>query len=58
MQRKVPGNVGLGRIGMNKAKRLLRAGHRVYAYNCTREKLNILPGSAQRPFGILERQLR
>ncbi len=33
------GIVGLGKMGMNMAKRLLKGGHKVVAYNRTKEKL-------------------
>ena len=36
------GMIGLGRMGMNMAKRLLQGGHRVIAYNRTREKTDQL----------------
>ena len=36
------GMIGLGRMGMNMAKRLLQGGHRVIAYNRTREKTDLL----------------
>ena len=34
--------IGLGRMGMNMAKRLLRGGHRVVAYNRTPDKTDQL----------------
>jgi 6-phosphogluconate dehydrogenase len=34
--------IGLGRMGMNMAKRLLRGGHKVVAYNRTRDKVDQL----------------
>ncbi len=34
--------IGLGRMGMNMAKRLLRGGHQVVAYNRSPEKTNHL----------------
>jgi len=36
------GMIGLGRMGMNMAKRLLKAGHEVVAYNRTQEKVDQL----------------
>ena len=36
------GMIGLGRMGLNMAKRLLQGGHRVIAYNRTREKTDLL----------------
>lgn len=37
-----PALVGLGRMGMNMARRLIRSGHEVAAYNRTREKTDDL----------------
>ena len=34
------GLIGLGRMGMNMAKRLLEGGHKVVAYNRTPEKVD------------------
>jgi len=34
--------IGLGRMGMNMAKRLLRGGHEVIAYNRSQEKTDTL----------------
>jgi 6-phosphogluconate dehydrogenase len=34
------GIIGLGRMGMNMARRLLRGGHEIVAYNRTREKVD------------------
>ena len=34
--------IGLGRMGMNMAKRLLKGGHQVIAYNRSPEKTNWL----------------
>jgi 6-phosphogluconate dehydrogenase len=34
------GMIGLGRMGMNMARRLLRGGHEIVAYNRTREKVD------------------
>jgi 6-phosphogluconate dehydrogenase len=36
------GMIGLGRMGMNMAKRVLRGGHEVVAYNRTRDKVDQL----------------
>jgi len=36
------GMIGLGRMGMNMTKRLLRGGHKVAAYNRTRDKVDQL----------------
>lgn len=36
--------IGLGRMGMNMARRLLRGGHEVIAYNRTPEKINEIVG--------------
>ena len=36
--------VGLGRMGMNMARRLLRAGHRVWVYNRSQEKVRQMQG--------------
>ncbi len=41
--------IGLGRMGMNMAKRLLMAGHRVYAYNRTREKVELIASEGAEP---------
>ena len=38
------GMIGLGRMGMNMARRLLRGGHEVAAYNRTRQKADELAG--------------
>ena len=32
--------IGLGRMGMNMARRLLKKGHKVYAYNRTKDKID------------------
>jgi 6-phosphogluconate dehydrogenase len=41
--------IGLGRMGMNMARRLLRGGHEVVAYNRTPRKTEELTGEGARP---------
>jgi 6-phosphogluconate dehydrogenase len=43
------GIVGLGRMGMNMARRLIRGGHDVIAYNRTREKILQIAREGARP---------
>jgi len=43
------GIVGLGRMGMNMARRLIRGGHEVVAFNRSREKVMMLSQEGGRP---------
>jgi 6-phosphogluconate dehydrogenase len=42
------GMIGLGRMGMNMARRLLQGGHEVVAYNRTPQKTDELAGGGRR----------
>lgn len=48
------GIAGLGRMGMNMARRLLRGGHHVVAWNRSPEKVTEIAGEGARPAGSLE----
>jgi 6-phosphogluconate dehydrogenase len=43
------GMVGLGRMGMNMARRLMQGGHRVVVYNRSREKVDLIAGEGAVP---------
>ena len=46
--------IGLGRMGMNMAKRLLAKGHKVFAYNRTRDKTDMVAREGGIPLYALE----
>lgn len=46
--------IGLGRMGMNMARRLLRKGHKVYAYNRTKDKTDKIAKEGATPLYSLE----
>ena len=50
--------IGLGRMGMNMARRLLRAGHEVHAYNRTPSKTKELAEEGARPAYSIEQLVR
>ncbi|MFQ5585778.1 MAG: phosphogluconate dehydrogenase (NAD(+)-dependent, decarboxylating) [Thermodesulfobacteriota bacterium] len=50
--------VGLGRMGMNMARRLLRGGHEVIAYNRTPEKVRDAEKEGARPASSLEEAVK
>ncbi len=54
------GIIGLGRMGMNMSRRLLRGGHEVVVYNRTTEKVDLMEGEGAvgaRSLGELVRRL-
>jgi len=48
------GMIGLGRMGMNMARRLLQGGHQVAAYNRTKEKVKSIVAEGAEGFSTIE----